>query len=171
MARPCYASDLEARLLSGAGVVLVVLAVHDWQAGRLEDRAGVFRLVIHPDRPAAEADLGILRGLDVLVVGGDPAEFYAAVARALLAGAQSVWGQFDDGVMRLDLWPTAPFLMGFDRVDDADALLDVLPNRRTVQAILGEGCFAASEYRAMRIAAVRQVLGDDVADKIAARLA
>ena len=167
--RPAYARALTERLATGAPVALVVIAVHDWQAGRMvAERPGVVRLVIPPDVAAAEVDLSLLAGHDVLIVGGDLVPFLTLSLLALRAQALSVWGEYEDGICRAALLPSGR-LVTTQTLPDADALLQALPALRVVAAIAGDGIFAEPAFRPARAAAIGQIFGPRMAERFAAR--
>ena len=99
-----YARGLLARRRNNERVGLVVVSVHDWEAGKwFAGRPEVARLVVPDDLPLAEADWSVALALDVLVCGECPEPAFYAVCDALaLAGAASVWGEFADGVWLLE---------------------------------------------------------------------
>lgn len=99
-----YARGLLARRRNNERVGLVVVSVHDWEAGKWFDgRPEVARLVVPDDLPLAEADWSVALALDVLVCGECPEPAFYAVCDALaLAGAASIWGDFADGLWLLE---------------------------------------------------------------------
>jgi hypothetical protein len=105
MGRPlAYAKDLAAKRKAGERVGLVVLSLHDWDAGTwFAERSDVARLVLPADVPADEANFSICLACDVLLCGTAPDETFYAVCKALEdAGAASIWGDFGDGFWLLE---------------------------------------------------------------------
>ena len=89
---PAYARDVLAKKQSGQHIGLLVLSVHDWEAGKdLAEKPGVARIVIPDDLPPEGADLSVLAGLDVLVTGEDTPSFWMAVNGAFAWRAATVW--------------------------------------------------------------------------------
>jgi hypothetical protein len=169
MKRPAYSSAFLARVASGQPVSLVVLAL-DWNAGRLlTDRLGVCRLVVANDVPVADLDLSILRGFNVLVMGGEEDAFYASQRLALAFGAASVWAEFDNGVWRVESCRAWPCVVAIESVKDADALLRFLPAFRDARLLMGEGAYAAPSFREARIALFGVLFGNHVAERLRAR--
>lgn len=171
MKRPAYTRALTERVAAGHPVALVVVSLHDWRHGRLlEDRPGVVRMVVPPDVPAGEVDLSLLFGHDVLVLGGDDVAFYTLALMALMVRAQSVWGEFADGLARCETLPSGR-LVTTRTVEDADALLELLPAMRMCAAVAGAGAFADPVFRPARAAAIGQVFGQAFAERWQARSA
>lgn len=110
-----YGKQLVGRRKLGERVGLLVVALHDWNAGLdVAARTGVARVMLAEDVLPHEADWSCAVALDCLVVGEcDPAVFYAAVTMLFAAGAASIWGQFADGVYLLRRWPSRCCPMGF----------------------------------------------------------
>lgn len=172
MKRPAYAKDFLQRVADGERFVLVVLAVRDWDAGRWFDaRGNVARLVIGADDSVVDCDLSIVMGFDVLVVGGEDADFYAACRIALAYGAASVWANFDDGFWRVEHCRMSPGVVAIERIADPEALLERVPLKRDIRLIAGEGVFAAPVFREARIAAWGHLFGAAVAERLRARFA
>jgi hypothetical protein len=83
MTRPlAYGKELAARRRNGERIGLLVVSVHDWEAGKwFEGRSEVARLVLPEDVPVGEADWSLCHGLDVVICGGaSDVDFYAAAS-------------------------------------------------------------------------------------------
>ena len=105
MRRPlAYGKDLLARRQAGDRVGLLVVSVHDWEAGTwFAGRPEVARVVLPDDVPVADADWSPCMALDCVVTGGAvDGIFYAVCAALRTCGAASVWGEFDDGLHLLE---------------------------------------------------------------------
>lgn len=120
---PAYARDVQAQLAAGQRIGLLVVAVHDWDAGKdLADKPNVARIVLPPDLPPEGADLSILQGLDVLVCGVDSPAFWMTVRGAFAWRAATVWIDDADDVLRLTDYPTLTTLQRSPRNRLAAAL-------------------------------------------------
>lgn len=101
-----YAKAVADRRRAGERVGLLVVALHDWQAGTWFDRPEVCRVVLPDDVAVDAADWSICLALDVVVCGSAPdAVFFDAVRAVIAAGAVSVWGDFADGICPLGCTP------------------------------------------------------------------
>ena len=98
-----YAKALRDRRLAGERIGLLVVSVHDWEAGKyLECQPNVARLVVPQDGLPHEFDWSCAVALDCFLLGRcDEAVFYAAALMLRSAKAASVWAEFDDGIWRL----------------------------------------------------------------------
>lgn len=103
-----FAKKLAEHRRSGGRVGLLVISLHDWKAGQwFENSPEVFRVVLPDDLPVDAADWSVCLALDVLLCGSaDDVAFSAAVRFVLAAGAVSVWGDYADGVHRLEALST-----------------------------------------------------------------
>lgn len=112
---PAYGKQLLARRKLGERIGLLVVAVHDWDAGReLASRSGTARIVVDEADMPHELDWSCAVALDCLLVGDcDRSVFYAAATMLFAAGAASLWGDFGDGIWRLERWHTKCCPMGF----------------------------------------------------------
>ena len=99
-----YSKPLAEKRAAGERVGLLVISLHDWDAGRwFECRPEVFRLVLPSDLPADTANFSICLACDVLLCGRAPSEQFYSVCNAVeAAGAASIWGEFDDGFWLLE---------------------------------------------------------------------
>jgi hypothetical protein len=99
-----YAKALRDRRHAGERIGLLVVSVHDWEAGKdLESLPNVARLVVPPDGLPHEFDWSCAVALDCLVCGdGAESVFYAAALMLMAARSASVWGLFADGVWLLE---------------------------------------------------------------------
>lgn len=112
---PAFAKPLIARRKLGERIGLVVVAVHDWEAGMdLAARSGTARIVMAEDNQPHELDWSCCVALDCLIVGEcDELMFYATATMLFAAGAASIWGVFHDGIWRLERWLSHCCPMGF----------------------------------------------------------
>ena len=155
MRRPlAYAKDLAARRRNNERVGLVVVAVHDWEAGKwFEGRPEVARLVVPDDLLLADADWSVALALDVLVCGACPEPAFYAVCDALaLAGAASIWGEFADGV-----WLVEKAGRSWVAVDGPYAVMKlgaVLRANRLAMLILRQGMYGSKVFDSARQAAL-----------------
>ena len=103
-----FAKRLADHRRAGGRVGLLVVSLHDWQAGLwFEGAPEVFRVVLPDDLSVDTADWSVCLALDVLICGSaDDAVFNAVVRGALEAGAVSAWGDFNNGVHRLEVLST-----------------------------------------------------------------
>lgn len=99
-----YSRALTERRARRERIGLVVVSLHDWEAGKWFDgRPEVERLVLPADVPVDAADWSVCLACDVLLCGTAPdAVLYAACAALEKFGAASLWGEFDDGIYRID---------------------------------------------------------------------
>lgn len=110
-----WGKALIARRKAGERIGLVIVAVHDWDAGaELAARPNTARVVVPEDKLPHELDWSPCVALDVIVMGecAEPA-FWAAVTMLYAAGAASIWGCFEDGIWRLERWVSRLFPTGF----------------------------------------------------------
>ncbi len=167
--RLAYAWGLLERQAAGEPVRLVVLALHDWSAGKwIADRPGVVRLVLPPDSNVIDAEVSVLFGLDVLLIGGEPDAADLMLRLVLAAGAASAWGEYDDGLWRVVAIGRRG-LLATVRVPHADALLDALPPVRLQGLLTREGVLGSEMFREARLAAVGEVFGAAMAERLRAR--
>lgn len=118
---PAFGKPLLARRKLGERIGLLVVGVHDWDAGkRLAERSGAVRVVVDIDQMPHELDWSCSVALDCLIVGDcDESVFYAAATMLYAAGAASLWGEFEGGIYRLDRDPSKYSCWGFVCVDGA----------------------------------------------------
>lgn len=150
--RPAYAIDLLKRRDAGERIGLVLLAVDDWHGGwSLADRPNVARIVAAGDYDIASGDFGCMAGLDVLVCGECQDDRFNAAVRACFAhGAASVWGEYADGVARLDPWRMAPGYLAQDRSVPFERFGAALVNHREVALLLGDGFYGMAAFDPVR---------------------
>jgi hypothetical protein len=112
---PAFGKALIGRRKLGERIGLLVVAVHDWDAGKeLASRSGTARVVVDVDQLPHELDWSCAVALDCLIVGGcAEAVFYATATMLFAAGAASIWGEFEDGIWRLERWPYPGCPSGF----------------------------------------------------------
>jgi hypothetical protein len=168
--RPAYARKLLERQAAGEPVRLVILVLRDWSACKLmEERAGVVRLVMPPDAEVADLDLSMLFGLDVLVIGeaATDADFLSVLRLALASGAGSVWGDYDEGLFRVE--PCGRGVLAKDHAAHPDAVLDLLPALRLGRLLMRDGVYGSELFREARLAAVGEVFGARMAERLRAR--
>lgn len=115
MRGPAYANKVIGRRKLGERIGLLVVALHDWNAGQeIALRPNVRRVVLAEDTLPHELDWSCCVALDCLVVGEcDESVFWAAVTMIYAAGAASIWGEFAGGVYRLERWPSRLVPRGF----------------------------------------------------------
>lgn len=172
MKRPAYAKAFCDAVSAGEYIALVVLVVHDWPAGKLlTDRPGVVRMVVPADADLADLDLSLVRGFDVLVMGGDDVPFYAVSRLALAFGAASVWAEFDNGVWHLAPCRAFPGVVALDSVRDADALLRVLPARRDAALLAGDGIYRSPAFRDARLTTIGRIFGPTIEARMREKVA
>ena len=107
-----FAKKLAEHRRDGGRVGLLVVSLHDWQAGTWFERSPeVFRIVLPDDLAVDAADWSPALAVDVLLCGKAPdSVFYAAASALINAGAVSVWGEFEDGAYRLSRLSTGKVL-------------------------------------------------------------
>lgn len=94
-----YGKDVAERRRSGQRIGLLVVVLHDWDAGLWFDgKPEVARVVLPADLAVADADWSLVMALDVLVCGSAKDDvFYAACDALEQAGAASIWGYVNNG--------------------------------------------------------------------------
>jgi hypothetical protein len=99
-----YSRALTERRSRRERIGLVVVSLHDWEAGKwFEGRAEVARLVLPADVPVDAADWSVCLACDVLLCGSAPdAVFYGACDALEKFGAASLWGDFENGIYRIE---------------------------------------------------------------------
>jgi len=89
---PAFGREALALREAGQRIGLLVVSVHDWQAGAdLAKKPNVARVVVPPDLPPEGCDLSLVCGLDVLVCGAEGAAHDMAIRGACAYRAASVW--------------------------------------------------------------------------------
>lgn len=106
-----YSKALLARRKAGERIGLLVVALHDWEAGEnIASREHTARVVVPDDKLPHDLDWSACVALDCLLCGPCPEPvFYAAATMLYAAGAASIWGEFEDGIWRLEHWARMPF--------------------------------------------------------------
>lgn len=160
---PAFAKDVVARRQRGERVGLLVIALHDWNAGRWFDaRPEVSRVVVPDDIEPKQVRFDVAHALDVVICGSPTLpDFYAYVSALELAGPASIWGEFDDGFWRLER-------SRFGRRDweGSDGPLPVQWLAKAVHAhrqwalLRGEGLYGLPAFAAARKAAYSSLFGD-----------
>lgn len=112
---PAYGRPLIGRRKAGERIGLLIVAVHDDAAGReLAARPNTARVAVLEDALPHELDWSCAVALDCLIVGACAERvFYAAATMLYAAGAASLWGEFSDGIYRLERWASKLCPMGF----------------------------------------------------------
>lgn len=105
---PAYARAVMARRAAGERIGLLIVAVSDWKAcEELALRDNTARVVVPDDRYPHELDWSFAVGLDCLICGNCTEPVFFAVATMLhAAGAASLWCDFDDGIARIEYFPS-----------------------------------------------------------------
>lgn len=154
---PAYGKELLARRAAGERVGLLVVALHDWDAGMWFDgRPEVGRVLLPEDTAVESVDWSVAMALDVLVCGSaDDAVFYAACDALASAGAASVWGDFNDGIWLLErarrLW------LAVDGPYDVRRLSGSLRLHREVMMMLRRGFYGSRVFDLARSAILKQM--------------
>jgi len=160
MPRPlAYGKELAARRRNGDRIGLLVVSVHDWEAGKwLDGRSEVARLVLPDDVPVGEADWSLCRGLDTLVCGEcSEADFYAVCSALFHATPASLWGHFDDGVWLME--PSSRRWYAIEGPYEPHKFGPALRLHRNVMMILRRGFYGLPLFDAARQAIVQQMRG------------
>lgn len=171
MRAPAYAKDLIARRIKGERIGLLVVGVHAWSAGEEFMAApGVARVVV-PDGTLPHAlDWSCAVALDCLVVSAAPQEIDDAVLTMLqAAGAASLWGWFEEGIVELQPFASKygpPFVSRGEAVPPALFKRALREHRRSA-LMLHQGAYASPIYDAAREAAWCDVFGVGEAAAIA----
>lgn len=160
-----YSKALVSRRKLGERIGLLIVGVHDWEAGRdLEARSGTARIVVPEDALPHELDWTPAVALDCLVVGECPEPvFYAAVTMLHAAGAASIWGSFADGAWRLERYLSKSTPQGFYATDgpvQAGKIGQALKNHRDHALMTKRGLYGTPPYASARLDAFRNAFGD-----------
>jgi hypothetical protein len=98
-----YSRALTERRARRERVGLVVVSLHDWEAGKwFEGRPEVARLVLPADVLVDAADWSVCLACDVLICGDAPDALFYQVCDALEKFAASLWGEFETGIYRVE---------------------------------------------------------------------
>jgi|GEM_PF-6859126 hypothetical protein len=152
-----HGKALAARIAAGERVGLLVVALHDWDAGRWFDgRPEVARVVLPADLPVEGASWACCLALDCVVCGSaDEATFYAACAAIADHGAASVWGEFSDGFRRLDRAGRCWY--ADEGPLPANKLGAALRDYRTAATMTGQGFYRSRIFDGIRDAMRREL--------------
>lgn len=173
MTLPAYSRDVFARRQSGTPISLLVVALHDWRAGKwFADHPQVVRVVVPDDLPVLEVDWSVATALDCLIVGlpDDDDGFYAAAKLLNASGAASVWGAYPDGLWRLEPWPHPPGFVATAGPVPPEGLLCQLTLWRHRGLMVGDGVYGQPMFREARVLAYAEVFGADVAERLRAKV-
>jgi hypothetical protein len=162
---PAYSKSLISRRKLGERIGLLIVAVHDWEAGRdLEARSGTARIVVAEDCLPHELDWAPAVALDCLVVGEcQESVFYATVTMLHAAGAASIWGEYSTGILRIEQWKSKCCPTGFYTVDppvSIEKFSAELRRYRELALVTRLGNYANPIFATARLAAFRNVFGD-----------
>lgn len=161
-----YARDVLAMRERGERIGLLVLAVHDWNAGKwLAGKPNVARVVVPEDTPPEGCDLSLVFGLDVLVCGVDSPAFDMAVRGALAYRAASVWIETRQGLQRVEVMPASHMIIGFEVVPPV-SFARTLAARRELMLATGDWPFDQPAFAPMRAAMLSRVLGQAQAEAL-----
>ena len=161
---PAFAKPLIARRRLGERIGLLVVSVHDWDAGKdVAARSGTARIVVDEVDLPHELDWKCAVALDCLIVGDcDTSVFYATATMLYAAGAASIWAVFPDGVWRLERWVAASFPCGFSAVDGPvppEQLGRALSVHRDWCLMTRRGVYGTKLFDAPRAALFHQLFG------------
>ena len=167
---PAYGRPLIGRRKAGERIGLLIVAVHDEHAGHdYASRPNTARVAVLEDTLPHELDWSCAVALDCLVVGAcDVRVFYAAMTMLYAAGAASLWGDFADGIWRLERWPSALATAGFYAADgpvDPARLGAALAAHRAWSLLRGAGVYGTPAFAAARSAEFANAFGP-AADKV-----
>lgn len=152
-----YAKALTDRRTSGARVGLLVVAIHDWEAGKwFEARPEVCRVLLTNDLAVDAADWSIALALDVIVCGtADDALFYSVCDALRRCGAASIWGEFSDGVWLLE--PVGKRWLAVEGPYDLGRLGAALRSHREVMMMLRKGFYGSRVFDGARTAILQSM--------------
>lgn len=161
---PAYGKQLLARRKQGERVGLLVVGLHDWNAGiEIASRSGVARVIVDECDLPHELDWSCAVALDCLVVGEvDDSIRFAAVTMLYAAGAASVWAVFPDGIWRLERWVSKLCPQGFYAVDGpvSEARLGrAIDAHRAFGLLTWRGVYGTPPFDAVRVAAFDKIFG------------
>jgi len=158
---PAYAREVAARRQSGDRVGLLVVAVHDWQAGKwFEGRPEVLRVVIPEDLPFKDVRFDCAHALDVLLCGVGSTSDFGLVADALSkAEPASVWAEYTDGIWRLEFAGKQGWL-AVEGPFPVQWLARAIHNHRAWCLMRGDGIYGRPVFAEARLAAYSSVFGD-----------
>lgn len=146
--KPAHAAALLKRRDEGGRVGLLLVSVDSWDGGwHFDDRPNVVRIVAPEDFDIAAGDWRCVAGLDCLVCGdAGPERFDAAVLACLRAGAASVWGEYHEGIVRLESWRCAPFFVAGDVPVSAACFAARLAAFRETSLLIEDGFYGHAAF-------------------------
>lgn len=159
-----WGKALMARRKLGERIGLLVVSVHDWDAGSdICARANTARVVVPDDKLPHELDWSPVVALDCLIVG-DCADsvFWATVTMLFAAGAASIWGVFAGEVWRLERWASKLCPQGFFAADGPvpeSRLGLALQINRDWSLMTRAGVYGTAMFDAARTAAYEKIFG------------
>lgn len=167
---PAYARDVVTRRNQGERIGLLVVAIHDWKAGRwFQGRPEVARVVVTEDQKPDQMRFDCAHALDVVLCGSCTAQELQAVASAVsLWEPASLWGEFEAGICRIDRVGKASWYAVGEPVAVRD-LARAVRNYREAALAAGEGIYGSGVFLGARKAALQSLLGAG-ADDLAALL-
>lgn len=160
-----YGKQLLVRRKLGERIGLLVVALHDWNAGlEMASRPHVARVMLDEGQMPHECDWSPVLALDCLIAGDevDDAVFYATATMLYAAGAASIWGEFPDGIWRLERWHSKCCPMGF--YAEAGPIAPerfgrALAAHRDCSLLIRAGVYGTKLYDAARAAVFDQAFG------------
>ena len=172
---PSYGKPLVARRKLGERIGLMVVAVHDWNAGLdFAARSGTARVVIDEDMLPHELDWSCAVALDCLIVGDvDESMIMATVTMLFAAGAASIWVVHADGVWRMERWLSRLLPSGFYATDGpvAPNRLGVAINTHRAYCLMRRaGVYGTKMFDAVRAATFDAAFGA-ASEQVQARMA
>jgi len=154
-----YSKALVDKRKAGQRVGLLVVSVHDWDAGKwFEARAEVARVVLPTDVAVDAADWSVCLALDCIVTGAAvDGTFYEACAALKRCGAASVWGEFSDGFWLLE--PAGRRMVAVEGPYPLNRMGAVLRQHRETMMMLQLGFYGSRVFNAARLAVLDNVPG------------
>jgi len=158
---PAYARELSARRQNGERIGLLIVSVHDWQAGRWFDgRPEVARIVIPEDQPLNAVRFDCAHALDVLLCGAGTTPDFNTVADELAkAEPASVWAEYVDGIWRME--PSSSGWLAVDGPFPVQWLARAIQTNRSWCLMQGKGIYGRPVFAAARLAAYTELFGDE----------
>ena len=156
---PAYAREVSGRRQSGERIGLLVVAIHDWKAGKwFENRPEVARVVIAQDQPLNAIRFECAHALDVLLCGSGSTKDIDQVATALAkAEPASVWAEYQDGIWRLEY--ASREWLAVEGPYPIQWLGRAIQTHRTWCLMRGEGIYGRPVFAEARLEAYRAVFG------------
>jgi len=161
---PAYAKEVIAKRQRGERIGLLVVAIHDWQAGKwFEGRQEVSRVVVPQDLPPNSIRFDCAHALDVLLCGSGSNDDLDAVADALTkAEPASIWAEFDSGIWRIErVGLKYAEWCAVDGPFPVQWLARAVQNHRSACLISGRGIYSRPVFAEARRAAFISIFGDD----------